>query len=292
MALERLDKLLASTGHWSRREVKDLVRQGRVLADGRPAARPEDKFDPERVRLSVDGREVDCAPFVYLMLHKPAGLLSATEDRNQKTVLDLLPEHLRRRGLFPVGRLDKDTEGLLLLTDDGPLGHDLLSPNKHVDKVYYAQVDGTVDASDAEALAQGMVLGDGLACLPAGLEPLEDGSECLVTLREGKYHQVKRMLAARGKPVRYLKRLSMGPIRLDPALGPGGVAAPHPGGGSSSAKGTVSFSQGFGCFSQKNWETLLPNRGVNRYNVNSCFKSFTWEGSMCPAGCFREWYSR
>ena len=171
MALERLDKLLASTGHWSRREVKDLVRQGRVLADGRPAARPEDKFDPERVRLSVDGREVDCAPFVYLMLHKPAGLLSATEDRNQKTVLDLLPEHLRRRGLFPVGRLDKDTEGLLLLTDDGPLGHDLLAPNKHVDKVYYAQVDGTVDAADAEALARGMVLGDGLACLPAGLEP-------------------------------------------------------------------------------------------------------------------------
>ena len=207
MALERLDKLLASTGHWSRREVKDLVRQGRVLADGRPAARPEDKFDPERVRLSVDGREVDCAPFVYLMLHKPAGLLSATEDRNQKTVLDLLPEHLRRRGLFPVGRLDKDTEGLLLLTDDGPLGHDLLSPNKHVDKVYYAQVDGTVDAADAEALAQGMVLGDGLACLPAGLEPLGDGSECLVTLREGKYHQVKRMLAARGKPVRYLKKV-------------------------------------------------------------------------------------
>ena len=161
MALERLDKLLASTGHWSRREVKDLVRQGRVLADGRPAARPEDKFDPERVRLSVDGREVDCAPFVYLMLHKPAGLLSATEDRNQKTVLDLLPEHLRRRGLFPVGRLDKDTEGLLLLTDDGPLGHDLLSPNKHVDKVYYAQVDGTVGAADAGALPPGMVLGGG-----------------------------------------------------------------------------------------------------------------------------------
>ena len=107
MALERLDKLLASTGHWSRREVKDLVRQGRVLADGRPAARPEDKFDPDRVRLSVDGREVDCAPFVYLMLHKPAGLLSATEDRNQKTVLDLLPEHLRRVGLFPAG-FDKD----------------------------------------------------------------------------------------------------------------------------------------------------------------------------------------
>ena len=120
-----------------------------------------------------------------------------------------------------MGRLDKDTEGLLLLTDDGPLGHELLSPKKHVDKVYYARVDGTVDREDAEALAGGMTLGDGLRCLPAGLAPLGDGSECLVTLREGKYHQVKRMLAARGKPVRYLKRLSMGPLRLDPELAPG-----------------------------------------------------------------------
>ena len=221
MALERLDKLLASTGRWSRREVKELVRQGRVQADGIPVRRPEDKCDPAAVCVTVDGQVVDCAPFVYLMLHKPAGLLSATEDRRQRTVLDLLPEHLRRRGLFPVGRLDKDTEGLLLLTDDGPLGHELLSPKKHVDKVYYARVDGTVDREDAEALAGGMTLGDGLRCLPAGLEPLGDGSECLVTLREGKYHQVKRMLAARGKPVRYLKRLSMGPLRLDPELAPG-----------------------------------------------------------------------
>lgn len=136
-------------------------------------------------------------------------------------MLDLLPEHLRRRGLFPVGRLDKDTEGLLLLTDDGPLGHALLSPKNHVDKVYYAKVEGRLDRTDAEALAAGMVLGDGLHCLPAELEPLGDGSQCHVTLREGKYHQVKRMLAARGKPVVYLKRLSMGPIALDPALAPG-----------------------------------------------------------------------
>ncbi len=221
MGQERVDKLLASTGRWSRREVKELVRQGRVLADGCPVRRPEDKYDPEAVRLTVDGQEADCAPFVYLMLYKPAGVLSATEDRRQRTVLDLLPEHLRRRGLFPVGRLDKDTEGLLLLTDDGPLGHDLLSPRKHVDKVYYAQVDGTVDAADREALAGGMVLEDGLRCLPAGLEPLGDGSECLVTLQEGKYHQVKRMLAARGKPVVHLKRLSMGPLHLDPGLSPG-----------------------------------------------------------------------
>ena len=220
MAQERLDKLLSSTGRWSRREVKELIRQGRVWVDGVPARRPEEKCEPGAAGLTVDGERVDCAPFVYLMLHKPAGLLSATEDRRQKTVLDLLPEHLRRRGLFPVGRLDKDTEGLLLLTDDGPLGHALLSPKNHVDKVYYARVEGALEPADAAAFAAGMTLGDGLECLPAGLEILSPG-ECLVTLREGKFHQVKRMLAARGKPVTYLKRLSMGPLRLDPELAPG-----------------------------------------------------------------------
>lgn len=221
MALERLDKLLASTGMWSRKEVKDLVRQGRVRADGSPVRKPEEKFDPVVTTLEVDGQAVDCEPFVYVLMDKPEGLLSATEDRNQKTVLDLLPEHLRRRGLFPVGRLDKDTTGLLLLTDDGALAHELLSPKKHVDKVYLAQVDGKVDVEDEAALAGGMVLGDGLHCLPAGLEPLGDGSRCLVTLREGKYHQVKRMLAARGKPVLTLRRLSMGPLTLDEGLGAG-----------------------------------------------------------------------
>ena len=220
MSLERLDKRLASTGRWSRREVKELIRQGRVLVDGVPAARPEDKVGEESAVL-VDGRAVDCSPFVYLMLYKPAGLLSATEDPRQKTVLDLLPRHLRRRGLFPVGRLDKDTTGLLLLTDDGALAHDLLSPKKHVDKVYWARVDGRVDEEDRAALAAGLVLGDGLRCLPARLDPLGDGSECRITLREGKYHQVKRMLAARGKPVLELKRLSMGSLRLDEALAPG-----------------------------------------------------------------------
>ena len=218
--MERLDKRLASTGRWSRREVKELVRQGRVLVNGMPARRPEDKVGEED-QLLVDGQEVNCAPFVYVMMHKPAGLLSATEDRNQKTVVDLLPEELKRRGLFPVGRLDKDTTGLLLLTDDGALAHDLLSPKKHVDKVYLAKVEGRVDSTDVSALAQGMVLGDGLHCLPAGLEPLEDGSSCLVTLWERQYHQVKRMLAARGKPVLALKRLSMGLLRLDEKLQPG-----------------------------------------------------------------------
>ncbi len=219
--MERVDKLLSSTGRWSRKEVRDLVRQGRVLADGRAVIRPEEKVAPEAVSLVVDGATVDCSPYGYVMLHKPAGLLSATEDKSQPTVLDLLPPELKRRGLFPVGRLDKDTTGLLLLTDDGELAHRLLSPKKHVDKVYLAQVEGRVDGEDVRALGSGMTLGDGLRCLPAGLEPLGDGSSCLVTLREGKYHQVKRMLAARGKPVRTLHRLSMGPLTLDEGLKPG-----------------------------------------------------------------------
>ena len=218
--MERIDKLLSSTGRWSRKEAKELVRQGRVLADGRAVLEPEEKLDPA-ARLTVDGQAVDCSPFVYVMLHKPAGLLSATEDSRQPTVLDLLPPELKKRGLFPVGRLDKDTTGLLLLTDDGDLAHRLLSPRKHVDKVYLARVEGRVDRSDVEALRAGLVLGDGTVCLPAGLEPVGDGSSCLVTLREGKYHQVKRMLAARGKPVAALHRLRMGPLTLDEGLKPG-----------------------------------------------------------------------
>ena len=219
--MERLDKIIAGTGKYSRREVKELVRQGRVVVDGRLASSPEEKVDADAACLLVDGQALDCRRYTYLMLHKPAGVLSARVDGRQQTVLDLLPPELRKRDLSPVGRLDKDTEGLLLLTNHGELTHRLLSPRYHVDKVYYAKVEGRLDRTDAEALAAGMVLGDGLHCLPAELEPLGDGSQCHVTLREGKYHQVKRMLAARGKPVVYLKRLSMGPIALDPALAPG-----------------------------------------------------------------------
>ena len=217
--MERIDKLLASTGRWSRKEAKQLCRQGRVTAEG-VRVQAEDKAS-EAAALAVDGQPVEGERTVWLMLHKPAGVVSATEDRDQPTVLDLLPPELQRRGLFPVGRLDKDTTGLLLLTDDGGLAHALLSPRKHVDKVYRAEVDGRVDASDTAALAAGMTLGDGTVCLPAGLEPVGDGSACLVTLREGKYHQVKRMLAARGKPVISLRRLSMGPLLLDKGLKPG-----------------------------------------------------------------------
>lgn len=218
--MERLDKLLAGTGKWSRREVKALVRQGLVRVDGRLAASAEDKLDPAAAIITVAGETISLCRFTYVMLHKPAGVLTATEDRKQPTVLDLLPPELRRIGLAPVGRLDKDTEGLLLLTNDGELAHRLLSPKYHVDKRYLARVDGELSAADAEAFARGMTLGDGLECLPAGLEVLPD-RVCIVTLREGKFHQVKRMLAARGAPVLYLKRLSMGPLVLEDSLAAG-----------------------------------------------------------------------
>ena len=220
MAKERLDKLIASTGRWSRREVKTLVREGRVLVDGRIAGSAEEKYDAESCRIAVNGEELLLRRHTYVMLHKPAGVLSATEDGRGRTVLDLLTPELRKIGVFPVGRLDKDTEGLLLLTDDGELAHALLSPKKHVDKVYYARVSGRLAPEDCAAFEAGMTLGDGLECLPAGLEVLPD-RVCIVTLREGKFHQVKRMLAARGAPVLYLKRLSMGPLTLDDSLAAG-----------------------------------------------------------------------
>ena len=218
--MERLDKIISATGKKSRREVREMVRQGRVLVDGKPAPAADMKVDPQTAVILLDGEPLGYEKFTYVMLHKPAGVLTATEDRRQETVLDLLPPELRRRALSPVGRLDQDTEGLLLLTNDGQLAHRLLSPKSHVDKVYYARVDGALEPGDIAAFAAGMTLGDGLECLPAGLEILSP-TEALVTLREGKFHQVKRMLAARGKPVLYLKRLSMGRLRLDPALAPG-----------------------------------------------------------------------
>lgn len=223
MEKQRLDKVIASTGKFSRREVKNLVRQGRVLVDGAPARSAEDKVEAENVEITVNGEVLTYRRFTWIMLNKPAGYLSATEDGRGATVLDLLPQELQKQGLFPVGRLDKDTEGLLLLTNEGGLAHDLLSPKRHVDKVYYARVAGHVIEEDCRAFAAGMTLEDGLVCQPAGLEILTAGeeSEVHVTLREGKFHQVKRMLADRGKPVLYLERVKMGNLPLDPALGRG-----------------------------------------------------------------------
>ena len=224
MEMQRLDKIIASTGRWSRREVKALVRQGRVLVDGIPARSAEDKADPERTEIMVNGEEIGYRRFTWIMLNKPAGYLSTTEDGRGLTVLDLLPPELKKQGLFPVGRLDKDTEGLLLLTNEGGLAHDLLSPRHHVEKVYYTRVAGHLTEEDCRAFAAGMTLDDGLVCQSAGLEILSAGeeSEAHVTLREGKFHQVKRMLAFRGKPVLYLERVRMGNLTLDPGLPRGG----------------------------------------------------------------------
>lgn len=215
---ERLDKRVAAAG-LGRREAQRAIRQGRVTVDGRVVTAPESKW-PQSARVALDGAET-AGGYVYLMLHKPAGVLSATEDARQPTVLELLPEALRRRGLFPVGRLDKDVTGLLLLTDDGALGHALTSPRRHAEKVYEVTVDGALGEDDRAALARGLVLGDGTVCRPARLELTGEARVGLLTLREGKYHQVKRMMAALGKPVTALKRISMGGVALDAALAPG-----------------------------------------------------------------------
>lgn len=224
MGKERLDKIIASTGKWSRREAKELARRGLVRVDGVSVRSVEEKFDPEAVEILVENESLSYRRHTWIMLNKPAGFLSATEDGRGRTVLELLPRELQRQGLFPVGRLDKDTEGLLLLTNEGGLAHALLSPKRHVDKVYYARTAGRLTEEDCRAFSEGMSLRDGLRCLPARLEILSAGeeSEAHVTLREGKFHQVKRMLAERGKPVVYLERVRMGNLTLDPELPRGG----------------------------------------------------------------------
>ncbi len=224
MAKQRLDKIMAATGRWSRREAGELARRGQVLVDGVAVHDASAKADPEASEITVNGEPLHYQAFTWVMLNKPAGYLSATEDGRGATVLDLLPKELQRRNLFPVGRLDKDTEGLLLLTNEGVLAHMLLSPRRHIDKVYYTRVAGCLTPEDCAAFAEGMSLGDGLRCQPAGLEILRAGaeSEARVTLREGKFHQVKRMLAARGKPVLYLERVQMAELDLDRTLSRGG----------------------------------------------------------------------
>lgn len=216
---ERLDKLLSDSGLCSRSEARSLVRAGRVSVDGSPAASPERKY-PRESDIRVDGEPLNCAKYRYFMLDKPAGFVCATEDRRLPTVLELLPEEYRGLGLFPVGRLDRDTTGLLLLTNDGDYAHRVISPKSKVEKCYLAETEGPVTPEDAAAFAAGLTLADGTRCLPARLEPL-DGNSCLVRVMEGKYHQVKRMLASRGKPVVRLRRLSIGALSLPASSQPG-----------------------------------------------------------------------
>lgn len=215
----RLDKFLADMGEGTRSEIKKAIRCGRVCVDDIPAKKPEMKIDIDSQNVTLDGRQIAYHSFEYYMLHKPAGVVSATRDAKEKTVLDLITGD-KRKDLFPVGRLDKDTEGLLLITNDGDLAHRLLLPGKHVDKVYYARIDAPVDEEDIKAFAEGIDIGDDEMTLPAVLEIVSKGeeSEILLTIQEGRFHQVKRMFKARGKNVVYLKRMSMGRLRLDETL--------------------------------------------------------------------------
>ena len=217
----RLDKFLADMNAGTRSELKRDIRKGLVTVGGSVVKDPGKNVDPMTDEVCYRGKKIQYETFVDYMLNKPAGLISATDDKRMKTVIDLLPED-RRRDLFPVGRLDTDTEGLLLITNDGELAHRLLSPRPHVDKKYYARIRGVVTGEDSLAFARGIPLKD-FTCMPAELviEKSDQISEVLVTIREGKFHQIKRMFEALDKEVIYLKRLEMGSLILDEELAPG-----------------------------------------------------------------------
>lgn len=212
----RLDKILGHVGYGSRKEVQKLIKGKKVTVDGKCVVKCEANVNPETSEISVGGEVIDYKAFYYFLMHKPAGYVSATEDPRDETVIDLLSPMDRNKELFPVGRLDKDTEGLLVLTNDGKMAHDLLSPKKHVDKVYYAKVMGEMVEEDIHTFAQGMTLKDGTTYKPGKLEILSSGeySEILVTISEGKFHQVKKMVQYVGKEVIYLKRVQMGELIL------------------------------------------------------------------------------
>lgn len=222
MSIMRLDKYLADMGTGTRSEIKKMAKAGRIKLNDVIEKNTDVKIDTLKDRISVDGNDVVYAEYEYYMLNKPMGVLSATRDKKTPTVLDLI-ETKKRSDMFPVGRLDKDTEGLLLITNDGQLAHELLSPKKHVSKTYYAKIEGVVTQEHVELFSQGIVLEDGTKTMPADLKILSSGEESLIelTIYEGKFHQVKRMFEAVQTKVTYLKRLTMGPLVLDDALHPG-----------------------------------------------------------------------
>ncbi len=210
--MERLDKLVSDRLTGSRSKARELIKKGGILVNGVKITATDYKIDTNKDIIEHEGKCLTPrAVRTVLMLHKPAGCVTATEDREHKTVMEYLPA--RYKGLFPIGRLDKDTEGLLLFTDDGDLAHKLISPKSGIPKVYYAEHEGGCDEEDMRIFREGCVLGDGTRCLPADLFPLGKGKS-LVRVREGKYHQVRRMLASRGKPVTYLKRMEEGGVKL------------------------------------------------------------------------------
>lgn len=216
----RLDKFLSECGICSRSESKIFIKKGMITVNGKKAAKGEEKIDPDNDEIMFKGQKIIYAEFEYYMLNKPAGVVSATEDKNDKTVIDLVPKP-HAKDIFPVGRLDKDTEGLLIITNDGETAHRLLSPKKHVDKTYFVRTSGgEIGTEEAEKLENGVDIGEEKLTLPAEIEILKNGeiSESLLTIREGKFHQVKRMFKVVGREVIYLKRISMGNIKLDESL--------------------------------------------------------------------------
>lgn len=220
---QRLDKLLSNFGFGSRSELRKLVKDGSVIVDGNIVKDASMHVDPQKSEIVVQGRKLNYREFIYIMMNKPAGVISATFDNKLKTAVDLLPEEFACFDLFPAGRLDIDTEGMLLLTNDGQLAHNLLSPKKHVSKRYYALIDGLVTEADVHDFMEGITLDDGYKTMPAKLEIIRSSqcSEIELKLHEGKFHQVKRMFEAVGKKVTYLKRIQMGGLKLDEALEPG-----------------------------------------------------------------------
>ena len=216
----RLDKVLGHVGYGRRKEVQKIIKSKKVTVDGKCIVKSEANVNPETQEICISGKSIDYQEFYYYLLNKPAGYVSATEDPRDETVIDLLAPIDRNKELFPVGRLDKDTEGLLVLTNNGKLAHDLLSPKKHVDKIYYAKVKGEMVPEDIETFAAGMTLKDGTTYRPGKLEILSSGeySEIYVTISEGKFHQVKKMVQYVGKEVVYLKRIQMGQLKLPKAL--------------------------------------------------------------------------
>ena len=222
--LLRLDKALADMQAGTRSQVKELIRKKRITVNGDIVTKPEFKVDTDKDTIFLDDKCLSYTEYEYYMLNKPAGVISATEDKSQQTVIDLIKSR-KRKDLFPVGRLDKDTEGLLLITNDGTLAHNLLSPGKHVDKTYYSIVKGRIDKDIVDTFAKGFIVDKELTAMPSKLEIIsynsdKDCSEVNITIQEGKFHQIKRMFAAVGSEVLFLKRLSFGSLGLDNTLKP------------------------------------------------------------------------
>lgn len=221
--MERLDKIIASQGQYSRSEVKKLIKGGRITVDGTVPKSSDLKFDPTTVKIEIDGELLCYKKHIYIMLNKPQGVISASNDKTQKTVVDLVPKELFREGLFPAGRLDGDTTGFVLITDDGDFAHRILSPKNHIMKTYQATLRDALTQEDIVRFRQGLTLGDGTDCLEAHVRVLEKGEKNIAEIKicEGKYHQVKRMFASLGNKVLELRRVKMGGLELDETLSEG-----------------------------------------------------------------------